>query len=1348
MRYLTFALALLLCSVVSASTRIDLVIDEPFADRTAAWPVTTGVPFPRSGLKSVEHCRLVDSRGVEQPLQAKVAATWDAAATSVRWLTIDFIAQPGEKYALEFGDDVQRKQFDTAINIAAGPAPRVETGAITTEFNTTGGSFLKSVATDLNGDGRIAADEVIAAGDAAGEHYYLDQSGQRFSSAGDDKDRQIVVESPGPVRACVRVDGFYTGPKGQRVVKYRTRLHFFAGLPIIKVIDEFGVIASTKETRWRDIGFALDLKQDTRYRTVTIDASGEPGNQPLSQAWHDDTQAIASFQTTHRHYGNPEHHAAAARVTPQGSQSLVDTERMGEWMQSADRRAAVTGSLRWFWQQFPKEWETNPGQLVLHLWSPRAGELDFGAEGIARFFGPWGEKYLRSGQEQRNRNPLENLFYYAEVGPIQQGAADGLGVNKHHEFLLHFAPASRAKEGAEYARLWANQPLALATGAWNCGTDVFGPLAARPNDSKYEAAVDQLFAWGRQMQDQFGDYGWWLFGAGPHYSYQWDPNSKRLYADSRRFEFHTYQKETQLWWNYLRSGERKFYDWAIPSENHWVDIAVSHMPTTIECDWRGGEQVHRTLHWRPGEWAIDSPTHYVRHHNTAEAWLRGAAQFWGSYHRTLETTTLAYYITGDERFNDVIEYWRTWFGELGGKTSSSPDLQPWYREQAWYRPTGAGASEKSWAAMIRDYAPFRSGTRHELTMGFSLATLYEHTWDERVGAALKDFADAFLEPEHPIGLWRPQDSRLPSHAEAPSMGHFWVPWMWKYARVTGDPRMKDIFARYFDAGYAADPFRGYEDVGIYSNHYLGYAYYFTRDPRHLPLAARELDLILAYADPLTKPDDINSRLYNPYAPARTFAGAPRLIWALEEARRQGVAIKSAPPMLPQRTAISLYKPAGKPLTARLWGFEKYLKLIGPDAMPYVGFTVKTSQYVSEIQPFDRTLPGFKVYLHELDIPAAAPEGHYLLSPRLEAAVLHAEHNTLPWLNAARPLELRPNDLAHLRVPPGSKTLRIESAWPQYFRLAQSGGELQTPKVKNNTAEFELSAGASQVTLQVLTRSAWFRVAEAPEEACWAKIDQGALSSARRQTSSGTMPLDERETSPGKSQTLNALRFLPAAVPGETFVAGRFDQAVQIVPGQPLRIPDHIEQAGGKTPLFRTDQGTIEFWVKKLWDERTVYRRQVNYVLNGRFTVNPERLPLGEWTHVALVWAPYKGDPNQTITYLYINGLDEANYRSFNWVGYSSNRASSGPKAVKLLEHFLSQAAPDTAFVIDEFRVSSTPRYADLTVAYGNEQTFNPFRFEPQPSPFQPDSDTLLLLHFDGDLKTAVPNPPLSATMGK
>jgi hypothetical protein len=1329
---------------VPAATRIDLVVDEPFADRTAAWPITTGVPFPRGKLTSAEHCRLIDDRGQEQPLQARIAATWDSQQGSVRWLTIDFIAEPGRKYALEFGDDVvQRLPFGAPLRFSMGNPNQFVTGPLRVEFSARGPNALRMIEAHFNGDSQFRFGTVVAAGAADGEHFYVDQNGQRFTSAADGADRRIVVEASGPVRACVRVDGFYTGPKGERIAKYRTRYHFFAGLPLVKVVDEFRIIGSTKQTRFADIGFALDLKLQTAGRTVTVDASGEPGNQPLDVAWNADTQSVASFQKTFRHYGNLECEAAVVQTSAQQAKTLAQPERMGEWLQVADNDHAVTGSLRWFWQQFPKEWEATPNQLVLHLWSPRAGELDFGAKGIEQFFGAGGAKYLRGGQEKHNSNPLDRFFFHADVPAIASGVADGLGINKHHEFWLHFGPDNRRDDGAEYGRLAALPPLALASGEWNCSTDVFGPLAARPNDSPYEAAVDKLFDLARQAQDDFGDYGWWLFGAGPHYSYHWDAETKKFYADSRRFEFHTYGKETQLWWNYLRSGERKFYDWAIPSENHWVDVAVSHQPTTIECDWRGGEQVpRRTLHWRPGEWAIDSPTHYVRHHDTAEAWLRGGAQFWASYHRTLETTTLAYYLTGDERFNDVIEFWRTYFGELAGVTSDSTDVKPWYREQAWFRPRSSTlrvettkktldsesqATPKTWAAMIRDYAPFHSGTRHQMTMFFSLATLYEHTWDPRVGQALRECADAFLDPTHRTGTWRPQDSDLPAHADAPSMGHFWVPALWKYTRVTNDPRMKDIFARHFAAGYAADPFREHGTVGVYSNSYLGYGYYFTRDPRLLPLVTKELDQLRRYAEPLAKPDDIGERLYNPYAPAQTFAGTPRLLWALEAAKRDGVRI-GPQPMAPQRTAIAILKPRGEDLNVTLWGCDSQLSMVGPNKRPFRNFDVKTETFASEVQPFDRTLPNYEVYLHRVTIPASEREGTYFFIPQLELAVLDWNSPSPPMWNAARPLAIQPGEAIFWKFEDNARVLQLESAQAALLRLRDRNGVEHSGKVSGNLATFSLEGNFSGLAqIEMPAKPGWFRIADREEITCWVSPHEQSIPGSRHD--------DDR-------------RYVPKLDPEQPFVPGRFGSAVQLVPKRSLHIADHLREADVDRPLFDEQQGTIEFWVRQQWDERLTPAKLPNLLTNGVMTFpKPSKLKLNEWTHVALVWAPYRGDSEKTITYTYIDGRDSAFYRSANWDGYSSARPSSGPKSAKRLREFVSRAAAETAFSIDELRISRVARYADLSVEYGPQQTFNPVRFAPPTEPFQPDAHTLLLMHFDDDLTAVVPEQLPAARLG-
>jgi len=1300
-----------------ASTRVELVLNQPQPAPTVPSPITTGVPFPRGGLASVENCLLRDSDGQECLFQARPVATWDGPKGSIRWLTIDFVAQPGKTYALEFGADVKPKLIESPLKIDQKGTVNVATGSLIAEFSAKGIAPIGTVRIDRNGDGKIQEDEVAALG--VGELYYLDHKGNRASSEIDGAERKIVVETSGPVRACVRVDGFFTKPDGQHIVAYRTRYHFFAGLPLVKVVNEFRIDGSTKGVRFQDIGYSLKTPLDRDSWKVAADASGEPGNQVESVQPGKESKSVSSFQAVYRHYGNSECRGGFVENRAKGEREIRKADHIGEWLQTGDSKVAVTGSMRWFWQQFPAEWEARPDGLTLHLWSPRGGELDFGVDGIKRFFGEAGEQYLLDWKGVRTpKTPIEKFFYFAGRAALERGDADGQGICKHHEFYLHFGRADETKEGQEYGRLAGDPPLALASAKWNCSTEVMGPIAARPNDSPSEAVVDRLFDLGRRVQDEFGDYGWWLFGAGPHYSYQWDAKTGKYYADPRRFEFHTYQRDTQHWWNYLRSGERKFLDWALPSENHWVDIAVAHEPREFTTEFRGGQISPATLPWPRGDWSIDSTMHYLRHHDTGEAWLRGQSQFWASYHRTLETTTLAYYLTGDERFNDVIDYWRTYWGDLAGKTSASKDFRPWHQSQAWYKPTGPNEKTKSWAEMIRDYAPFNSGSRHQLTLLFNLSTLYEHTWDPKIKQAVGEYADAFLDPAHPIGVWRSQDNRGPAHAESPTMAHYWSSALWRYARATGDPRMPEVLRRYFDACLGADPFN--EDLGIYSNVQIGYAYAFSKDPRHLRPAQLELEHLQPNAAPLAKPEDLNQRLYNPYAPIRSFTGIPRLVWALQEAKRNGVEIPPPVVMRPQRTRIALLKKADVALEATLWGYDRELVFVSADRRPYKGFRIQKKSYASAIQPFDRIQPKFEVFLHQVTIPADAPAGWYVLNNPLETAVLELRGSKGVLCDASNPIAIHPDRVFYWKIPPKTAELHYDSAQAKDIRVTGPDGKGIVPKLGPNGVTIPLKeedAGKKLRLENSSTSVVWFRMkdqrlyfdtAEAPYHPYWVATDAAI-----------------------KEQPIVSLRATPQAAEDE----GRFGKGVSITPGHSLRLPDHYIRDGKPDRLFDMKQGTLEFWVQRRWDDRLTPPTKVNYLTNGLIDATiPWKLPFYEWAHVALVWRPLKNDPERTLVHIYVNGVDQANYRSIYWEGYGAVPISF-PKNGKWLEGFLSKAPPGTAFQLDEVRLSDIPLYIDSEVEFGGQQTINPVEFSPPTKPFRPDRHTLLLFHFDDDLKS-------------
>ena len=180
--------------ISNAATHVDLVIDEPYATRNVSWPVTTGVPVPRGALASAAHCRLLNDLDQEHPLQARVAATWDAAGSSVCWLTIDFIAYPRRRYRLELGPEIRARNRDTKLQVTTrhteesrgSPTQeadvRVETGPLSVEFSAESDSSLKAIRLDVDGDPSTSS-ELIAFGPDFGEHGYRDLDGNFWSSA-------------------------------------------------------------------------------------------------------------------------------------------------------------------------------------------------------------------------------------------------------------------------------------------------------------------------------------------------------------------------------------------------------------------------------------------------------------------------------------------------------------------------------------------------------------------------------------------------------------------------------------------------------------------------------------------------------------------------------------------------------------------------------------------------------------------------------------------------------------------------------------------------------------------------------------------------------------------------------------------------------------------------------------------------------------------------------------------------------------------------------------------------------------------------------------------------------------
>jgi len=722
--------------------------------------------------------------------------------------------------------------------------------------------------------------------------------------------------------------------------------------------------------------------------------------------------------------------------------------------------------------------------------------------------------------------------------------------------------------------------------------------------------------------------------------------------------------------------------------------------------------------------------HYVRHHDTGEAWLRSASQFWGTYHRTLETTTLAYYLSGDERYNDVVQFWKDYWGPLDGVRSDSADVKEFHTDQMWWAPTAAGKPSKSWAEMVRDYAPFQSGSRHQQTLFFNLSTLYEHTWDPTVKQVLDEYAAAFIKPENPNGVWQCQDHHLPANADSPMLAHYWAPALWKYARASGDKRMPEVLKKYFTACIDADPYGC--DVGIYSNNQIAWGWYFTKDLRFIGAAteefSRRLDRLISESD---KPEDVGGRIYNPYNAISVSATVPRILSVIEGSNALAEKLHESAEgasLDPQRTLIAFELDVfRKGHAGVLWGWDPEVDIVGADGTPWDAKKLVRALR-SHRQPFDRKLRGFPVYQTDFIVPADARDEWCYISPKLETGIVHLPCGRSVWCWAGEPVKWERSLGMNWRRVPDVKTLIVESAQPARLRLHWSSnkdsGILKGRVEKNRFIAPLADVPDDYTTISIRSTDGepiWFRFAEIPDEHCWVDTHR----------SSRLHVYGDIEPPPTPKKLIEARRKAKLEVDGVS-TTGKFGKALYVGGGSEFEIPDEVAQADGtKRRLSDARQGSLEFWIRRLTDERVQQVPRTTIFYAGPIQVAmPQHVPLDEWTHVAVEWFPTLDDPEQVIASVYVNGVDHGNYRSIYWAGYGDRVPTFAPTKTPWLGKWKITAPPGTAYVLDDVRLSSQPRYTDVKTPFGRAQTFNPKSFDVPTKPAELDPTALWIAPLD------------------
>jgi hypothetical protein len=497
---------------------------------TEAEPITLGLPFPKGALPEDQALRLCDHAGRPVPLQTQPLARW--ADGSVKWLLLDFLlrAVPAECHRWTLN----------ATELPRPPVPplTVEERAEAVVVNTGAAIFHvdRRVLRPLlkaTGEG-LALPQPLSSVELAG-------LGRRRHgrTAGGPRVEDSVVEQRGPVRATVCLRGRWPG---RPVCRFVARLDFFAGTGLVR----FRLTLHNPD-RARHQGGLWDSGDP---RSVYFDSLSlclrTPGFNRLA-CWAEPgaemVDSAASLSLLQQSSGGDNwqsriHLAPEGLVAPVSRGFLLRQDgrerpglRANPVVALLGERSAVTVAAPEFWQQFPRGLSVEGGRLAMDFFPALPGA-----------------RYELQGGEQKTHT------VWLDFGPLPVGQRLSLDW-VHHPALVAAAPEWYAASGAFF--LFA------------------GPDAVRPGSpcaTLLEEALDGAdgFFAKREIIDE---YGWRHFG--------------ELYADHENEHYtgpkpivshynNQYDPVNGLLMQWLRTGERRWWELADPLARHVIDIDIYH----------------------------------------------------------------------------------------------------------------------------------------------------------------------------------------------------------------------------------------------------------------------------------------------------------------------------------------------------------------------------------------------------------------------------------------------------------------------------------------------------------------------------------------------------------------------------------------------------------------------------------------------------------------------------------------------------------------------------------------------------------------------------------------------------
>lgn len=598
------ALILVAAASVQAgsSKKVVLVVKEPAGMARCDWPVTSGVPFAKGALTTLDGLQLADAEsGRALPLQGRITCRWPDG--SIKWLLLDtqvaLAANEERQLALTTGEVSGTSQSSPAISGAVlvsrdNRGLVVSTGPIRASI-TSGTNLPGTIRFDRNGDGRCSDNEETV---AASWRLILETAGgHRFTS--DVLPAEIKVEEQGAIRTAIRVEGQLADKERNPRFRYLVRLHFFAGKPFIKAFVT--LVVDVPDQVMVDIrSFTMVIPGGTNAEHA-VDFGGECSQ---GDAVHSQTAGGAEYRLFQ---GDDRAYQVNGRKAGR---------RAAGWARWRGGQASVAAGVRHFWQQWPKA-------------------LSASKEGLAIELIPAFDMALYGGGSPVDKAKWTYAFKDGTTR-VKNGAA------KTHEVWIQYGRSEGDSVEAAGVFRQAFEPLlATCEPGYICATKTLGDFppanAADPNGFMgYDAFISKTLSDHLADREKTREYGllnwgdWW-----GERGYNWG----NLEYDLQR----------GLIVQYARTGRREHYLRAEEAARHHIDIDVVHAVNPLMKNSSGPPPavgdvwVHATGHtggyFEDGAFGLEKPYTLGYSRNRGHVWAQGDFAY--------------YFLSGDERAREA-----------------------------------------------------------------------------------------------------------------------------------------------------------------------------------------------------------------------------------------------------------------------------------------------------------------------------------------------------------------------------------------------------------------------------------------------------------------------------------------------------------------------------------------------------------------------------------------------------------------------------------------------------------------------------------------------------------------------